>query len=350
MNGIATMLSRCMFFANHTFIFYVPEINLRMKPCMLFSLLFFLSATVSSSQEMKDTTTQVSKVGFVSHQYENDVFQGTDNYYTQGVHYELVFPYLRKSPTTTLLLGFRKDARKYYGVSLIQECYTPSTIKSDFLRIGDRPYAAVLFAGSFLVSNDELHKQRLKSELDLGLTGHCALCDDEQKIIHRAIESPQPKGWDYQIRQDIVVDYSLGYDKGMVNSKYFDVLLQSKVETGTLYDRIELGAMIRTGKMYSYFQSFGPGENGRHLSLYAFMRGWVRGVVYDATMEGGVFDRNTVYVIESQDIERVVCGFQYGVCFQYRKVGLEYSNVFITPEFRNGMSHAWGHLTIAVAF
>jgi len=323
-----------------------------MKTLLLFLVLFNLSATISFGQDSLSRHNKVSAVRFISHDYDNDVFTNTDYYYTQGVRYELVFPYLQNSSVHFVLPGFRHLSVNYYGVTWEQKCYTPTSLKSDTVLRGDRPYASVLYSGRFRVSNDELHHQRMKTEIDLGLTGHCALCDDEQKAIHRALVDQQPLGWGTQIRQDLILNYSIAYDKGVVNTKYVQCVLQGKVDVGSLYDRAIAGGMIRAGKMCSYFSLYGPGENeaSKKVLCYGFIKGWVQGVGYDATLQGGLFDRNNVYVISDKNVERLVYGYQYGIVFSYRKLSLQYALVHITPEFSSGRVHAWGHINISVAF
>jgi lipid A 3-O-deacylase len=314
-------------------------------------LLFMSFLQILSAQTEESKPSRLSSARFVAEDYENDVFNETDNYYTQGIRFELVLPYLHISSVGHALLRLRKNAVQYFGASLVQECYTPSTIRHEGLFVGDRPYAAVGYTGRYLVSNDEVNKQRLKSEIDFGLIGPCAVCEEEQKAIHRALVDPQPVGWEHQIRQDVIFSYSVAYDKGLLHCKYADLILQGKLTAGTLYDKAEAGGMIRAGKMVSYFSAISPGENeeSRKFSFYGFLRGWVQGVGYDATMQGGFFDRNNDYTITNSNIEGLVYGYQYGLSCSWKKLSLQYSKVLITPEFRDGTSHGWGRITITVA-
>ncbi len=323
-----------------------------MRLYLIVLIALLLAEVDGNAQDSVRKPNELSAFRYISHDYDNDVFTNTDIYYTQGIRYELVFPALRKNPLSHALLGFRKNSVRHYGITLDQKCYTPTHLRSDSILHGDRPYASVLFAGAFLTSNDEANKQRLKSELDLGVTGHCALCDDEQKAIHRVLVDPIPQGWGYQIGQDVVINYSLTYDKGIINAKYVNFILEGKAEAGTLNDEVTAAGLFRLGKMYSYFSAIRAGENAeaKKFSFYGFARAWVEGVGYNATLQGGVFDQGSVYTIPNRDVERLVYGYQYGLIFSYKKLGLEYSLIHITPEFRTGMMHAWGKINITVAF
>ncbi|HEV7232505.1 MAG TPA: lipid A-modifier LpxR family protein [Bacteroidia bacterium] len=308
-----------------------------------------LIGNAAHSQQADSATSRVSQTGFISHRYDNDFFSATDIYYTQGIRYELVLPVFTKSPLTSVLIRLSQGVL-YNGITVEQDCFTPSSIRRDTVFTGDRPFAAVAFAGEFLVSNDNIHKQKLTSEVDIGAMGPCAKCEEEQKGIHRMLVNIQPLGWQFQIRQDLVLTYSLSYDKALLSKKYIELMMQSNLTAGTLYDKAWAGLQIRSGKMCSWFEVFGPGETEetKKWQLWGFASGRIQSTAYDATMQGGMFDRNNIYTM--QHIQNGVCYAQYGIVFAWKKFSLEYSKILITPEFKGGMAHGWGHCDIRVAF
>jgi lipid A 3-O-deacylase len=315
-------------------------------------LLLYALTGVTYAQSADSLPGTVSSIRFFRHIYENDFFDNTDMYYTQGLRYELFLPVFRKSPLSHLLIGFKRNAVKYYSISLNQDCYTPSSIRRDTLFTGDRPFAAALYVGSSLISNDANNKQRLSSELDLGVLGPCAKCEEEQKAIHRALVNIQPLGWQFQEKTDVLIDYSVMYEKGLVTKKYLEFILQGKGIIGSIYDYLNAGAMLRTGKMTGYFNALGPGETeeSQKLQIYGYIKGYAQIVGYNASMQGGLFDRESVYTLPAQSIERVIWCFQYGAVVSWKHLSFELSNVEITPEFKNGMAHAWGHVNVTLAF
>jgi len=321
---------------------------------MKFSSLFFsiCFAAVLHGQTSDTSGSKVSSTRFFRHIYENDFFDNTDMYYTQGLRYELFLPAFRKFPLSYALFGLKNNAIKYYSLSLNQDCYTPSSIRRDTIFTGDRPFAGVVFLGSSLISNDDKNKQRLTSEIDIGGLGPCAQCEEEQKAIHRALVNIQPLGWQFQEKGDVLLDYSVFYEKGIVNQKYLEFILQGKGMIGTVYDYINTGAMLRMGKMDGYFKSFGPGESkeSKKLQIWCFAKGYSQFVGYNASMQGGLFDRGSVYTVAPENIDRAVLYFQYGAVISWKHLSIEMSNVEISQEFRNGMTHAWGHVNVTVAF
>ena len=82
---------------------------------------------------------------------DNDYFSATDYYYTQGYNFELTSPWLRKNPLNPLFKKLKKSDQKY-GLSIEHMGYTPTSISSDAILYGNRPFAAAIMLKSFLVS------------------------------------------------------------------------------------------------------------------------------------------------------------------------------------------------------
>ena len=120
------------------------------------------------------------KIGF-----DNDIFDYTDQFYTNGLRIEYVAPAISDNPVKHILLPYWGKAKNHYGLSVVQNLYTPSTTKVDGILHGDRPYAAYLYFGSFKVTNDEMHHFRQTSELDLGVIGKQSLGEAVQYRFHK---------------------------------------------------------------------------------------------------------------------------------------------------------------------
>ena len=144
--------------------------------------------------------------------YENDVFQAIDEYYTQGVHIEIVSPGLKKNPLTKLLLlpGF---SIKKYGLGIEHDGYTPSSISYDNILFGDRPFAACLALKSFAIAIDPVHKQRFSTTLTTGVIGGAAGAKEMQVSIHRWLNNVTPHGWQFQLHDDAIFNYQIDYEK-----------------------------------------------------------------------------------------------------------------------------------------
>lgn len=307
-------------------------------------LLLLLSLYGFDASAQHDTA-RISRNEFSKLNYENDYFTGTDIYYTQGIKLELVFPFLRYSPIM-FLLPHLSNSTVQYGINFDQDCFTPTSITVDSIQKGDRPYSGYIYLGHVKTSAQEDKKQKMEAEADVGTLGKCAVCEQEQKMIHRWINDRQPDGWKYQTASEVMVNYRLKYEKGILNDTSIDIRGYGQVEAGNIYDNAIIGGTLRLGKMQSYF----AGDRTRKLQLYAFLDGWAEGIGYNATLQGGLFSTGNPYTLSYNTIDHFVLGYTYGICLSYKSVSLEYSSTHITHEILNGLYHGWGHIGIAGYF
>ena len=309
-------------------------------------LAFFVLVLAGNASAQHDSaTSSVSHNGFIKINYENDYFSGTDIYYTQGIKFEFAFPWLRYSPFM-LLLPKLPNSVTQYELTAVQDCFTPTSITVDTIQKGDRPYAGYIYLGHEKISANEAKEEKLTSELDLGMLGSCAECEEEQQAIHRAISDRQPLGWQYQIAQGAMVNYKLLYEKGIMRDSTIDISGYGGINAGNVYDNGIVGGKLRMGKMQHYF----AGNRTRKLQLYAFLEGWMEGVAYNATLQGLLFTDNSVYTLSRNNIDPIVLGYTYGICLSYKSISLEYTTTHITYEIVNSRYHGWGHIGIAGYF
>jgi lipid A 3-O-deacylase len=140
--------------------------------------------------------------GAFSFYLENDVFAGTDRYYTHGVKLTWISPYKTASRSDPL-------ARSAISLSIGQNIYTPYDIEREDLIEDDRPYAGILF---FTLA---LHRKRNQTmdtfELLLGIVGPGSLAAKMQRFIHSLYRGTRPQGWPHQLKNEVVFD--LVFDK-----------------------------------------------------------------------------------------------------------------------------------------
>src|SRR5665213_857032 len=248
------------------------------------TVLFLLLAANAFAQDT------VSSNKFIRLTYENDYFTTTDEYYTQGIKLEGVAPGLRYSPIMWLLPTL-SHATVQYGLVAAQDCFTPTSISSNTILQGDRPFAGYIYLGHYKISADYSKKQMLTTEIDAGAIGPCAECEEEQKAIHHLPGNTQPVGWQYQIASGALVDYKVRYEKAIFADTAVDVDAVGQLTAGTVYDNVLLGITMHAGKMQSYFLT----DRTHKLQLYAIVKGWVQGVAYDGTLQGDLFTHNSIY-------------------------------------------------------
>ncbi|MBU1822523.1 MAG: lipid A deacylase LpxR family protein [Bacteroidetes bacterium] len=286
---------------------------------------------------------------YVRFHYDND-FLGpakTDYYYTQGYSLEVAHPVLRYNPLTKLLIRFKSQA-PVYGLTFEHYGFTPTSIQSNSILVGDRPFAGVILLKSFVISVDTLRRQRLSAVLSTGMIGPAAFAGRMQSTIHRWSGDRKPSGWQYQIGNDVVLNYELYHEKELLNLRGAAMLTSNLLlRAGTLSDKIQGGLTLTAGRFASPFASRTP----RHRTqLYAYVQPLANLIGYDATLQGGLFNQNNPYTLPASALNRVTFQANYGVVGRIGKFYAEYYRSYLSAEFKTGRSHRWGGLKVGVSF
>jgi lipid A 3-O-deacylase len=301
-------------------------------------ILVMLSFTLFKAEAQRDTSAGAT---FLDLRYNNDTFTFTDIYYTHGFRLAYANPSFGKLFTRHLLLRMRSSSTNTYGLALVQDVFTPSSITRRSILYGDRPYAAYVYAGHFLISGNAAKKVRVSSELDAGILGPLAFGYEVQAGYHRLIHDKHPEGWNSQVKNDPVLNYTVSVDKGLLTAgKVSDLTVIGGINAGTLYDNASAGAMIRLGKLLPGFEDHSGARSA--WQSYLFVRGEARVVGYNATLQGGVFDHSNVYTVPAKFIKRDVYSSSAGLLISWRNIELEHSYQYLSPELRTGMEHRWG--------
>jgi lipid A 3-O-deacylase len=289
--------------------------------------------------------------------FDNDILDNTDRFYTNGIRFDFISPVFQRFPLNLLMVPYWRNATNYYGISLVQNMYTPSTTKIGGILYGDRPYAAYLYLKNFKITNDYMHRFRQTSGIDLGVIGPSSMGDFVQKSFHNNVPTnSEPLGWEYQIRNDLVLDYSLSYEKGIVHGRNLEVNISGMGTLGTLYTNIGGGIMVRTGVFNPYFLNLGiekwseSHKQGLHRTqLYFSLKSNFNFVGYDATLEGGVFNTTSSYTIGYNSVTRFVYQGSASITFAYGGFEFNLEQVLLSPEFHNGWWHKWVHIGLTIA-
>jgi len=279
--------------------------------------------------------------------YDNDYFSGTDENYTQGYSYELVAPFLEKNPVNYLFLIPRKSKAKY-GLAIEHIGFTAPVIGSPEIQFGERPFAAAIMLKSFIITTDTLAKSRLASSLSLGLIGPGAFGKEMQVGIHKITGNTIPQGWRNQIKNDVVINYEIAYEKQLFKAgDYISLQSNTAARVGTLFTNASLGLNTNIGLINS---AFSTNKKSSKFQLYGYSQVLGNIIGYDATLQGGVFNHDSPYTISSEEITRFTGQFNYGFVLKTKTLYFEYSRTVLTREFDTGSPTKWGGIRIGFKF
>ncbi|MGB7395109.1 MAG: lipid A deacylase LpxR family protein, partial [Pricia sp.] len=217
-------------------------------------LILFLPIT-AAAQKIDHTASfrDISSDSYFRFNYDNDFFAASDKDYTQGYNLELVASALEKNPLNILFLEPGGSFSKY-GLSIEHLGFTPRQYQLPEIQLGDRPFVAAIMLKSFLVATDTIKKSRVTSSFSLGIIGPGAFGKEMQTGIHKLTGNKIPLGWRNQIKNDVVLNYRLVYEKNLWSyNDLFSLNPVAHVQLGTLFTHISTGISSSLGLINSPF-------------------------------------------------------------------------------------------------
>jgi hypothetical protein len=300
----------------------------------MLSCFLVLQVPLSAQQETYQRSFSVA--------FENDMFNKMDWYYTGGLQFLLYHPRLQRSPIDRLLLPFKGSAADltWHGLALRQELYTPRDLQDDTIRSGDHPYAATLTLSQQRVVNRPGSGTRFTSRLRVGVLGPAALGFNAQDIIHRITPSKPPQGWDYQVRNDVIINYDFRLDQEIFRDDITILGVRGGGRLGTLHTDFSGGLWYRMQTGQPYFDRLGP-DPAVSSDLYFQFEGSGRFVVYDATLQGGLFNKTSPYIIPGESVSRFVGEIKAAFVLEIRGHQLALYQHLTTARFSGSNAHGW---------
>ncbi|RFF32047.1 lipid A deacylase LpxR family protein [Wenzhouxiangella sediminis] len=273
-------------------------------------------------------------------EYENDIFANEDRYYTNGIRLSRVGQ-VRTPPSWLADVARRfpgvDDADVLpYRLSISHNLYTPRSIEQPQYPPDDRPYAAWLNVQFATGTASERGADRV--HVGLGIVGPLAFGEEIQKAVHSAMGSPEPVGWDSQIRNEPTLQ--LGYDRfrrfielGEDDAPGFDATWTAGSMIGNAHTHLSAGGFFRIG--HNLPRGYGPPRITPAISGAGYFMP-TRGPAW--YLYGGVEGRR---VFRDMFIEGNTFGGVEGVS-RKRHVGEVFGGfVYTRGPFRFAYTHVW---------
>ena len=277
----------------------------------------------------------------------NDLYQRTDRYYTGGFVLRYTAPGLARAPLRHLLPVLPGAARHTYGVESVLDVFTPAETHITEIQRDDRPYAGYWYAGQFVQSDQPGRGISLRTAVHLGVLGPPAAAGRVQTAIHRVVDCALPAGWGHQVGADLVVDYQVQLRKRLLAvGRVLEAGTLAEVRIGTLYDQLRTGATVRFGK-WQPRRGTAPGR-GKPFRWSGSWEGRLTGVGYNATLQGGVFNRSSPHTLGPERINRLVWEQTAGAVVGWGNVVFAFGQTWLGREFRGGKPHCWNSLTFRI--
>lgn len=313
-------------------------------------LLAFSSMVSATEVETPGTLEGVSEdiISWAKFSFENDAFSilnKSDDGYSNGLLFfwgksdynnfsSIKIPnWMRTiSDWTYINQGADKQYSLSYGIS--QLIYTPNELEESALIEEDRPYAGILLWDAKIRSYANNKANSLG--LSLGVVGPASLAEQSQTIIHKLIGATIPKGWDNQIKNELLLriegeHIERFYVHSFSDYLSFDASSYSALGIGNLRSDIGTGLTMRFGNILDKtYATINPNSNNAMSGIKSTTNDKVYWQLFntiyasymfnDITLTGNTFtDSHSVDMIHEQ------IRFSFGSSILYHNWGATFS-------------------------
>lgn len=264
--------------------------------------------------------------------FDNDLYTSTvnDKYYTNGFEF-----YFRRLQTDNL------NSKTILEYKLGQKIYNPFAIRVTIIERTDRPFAGYLYAS---VGKNTFYKNGtvFKKSIQIGYVGPNSFGEEVQELFHNTFGYKKVLGWENQIQNALAIQGNLFYAERMnMLSKIHntDFHWTSELDVGTILNGITTGPLMRIGikkpitKMQnSVFLGGGlthQNEEEKRKELFLYIQPQINFQLYDATIQGSIFDNNSPVV---RNVTFLRFKVQTGVVFKNENWSFSYNIIYKTKE------------------
>lgn len=316
----------------------------------------------------------VAQLNFVRIHESNDIFSADNNdrYFTQGLKMEVMSNTLsrlyKRSFIDKIIIQPVADTAfaNHASLSFLQEFYTPSDKTVDTIIKNDRPFAGVMYLSWRNIFVNMADQYRITTDFSIGVLGPSALGKEMQDGVHLLFSKHNADtnilGWNYQLRNDLYLNYLLKYEKVMIDTKILQTSYIYQFDLGTIYNDFGFGAHAQVGLFTSYFdQNLGyvsRKDKGsfrlfKHVQAYLFFNPVVKLVLWNSLLQGGVIGNmqgTEPHTLSENDISRLVVDGSYGATFVLGRFNVQLIQYFKSKEFEKGYNHRYGNIAITYSW
>ena len=309
-----------------------------------------ITSAAAFGQRVENTSSyrNIGAERYIRLNYENDFFALSDEYYTQGVNLEFVAPAFKNFLLSKALFQ-NKNLPSRTGIAIEHQGFTPSNILTGEVLQNDRPYSSSLMFKTFSIVSNSYTNHRLVTQLSLGVIGPWAMGKEIQIALHEKINPDKvPQGWKNQVHNDVILNYQIDYEQGLWVKRNFIVTAKGGARAGTYLTRLNSSFTLMGGYFDNPFEF--ANTRSKNFQIYLYAEPQLNLIVYDATLQGGLFNDRNPYTLDRDEISRLVFQQNAGLVIKLKAFTLEYTQTVMTREFKTGTPHSWGSVRAAFSF
>jgi lipid A 3-O-deacylase len=317
---------------------------------------------VTSPAFAAEERTEEDDKGIFNVVWENDIFAGSDRDYTNGIRFAWLSSEENMpdwAQTVARALPLAGEGNKRISIAAGQSMFAPQDITLATPAANDHPYAGWLYGSVGMVS--DTGKTLDNVMLTLGVVGPLSFAEQTQKFVHRLTDSPQPRGWGNQLKNEpgIILTYERKW-RALAEFSPFglgaDITPHVGVNLGNVNTDAAAGVTLRLG--YDLPADYGPPRIRPSLPGSDFFiptqewGGYLFTTLGERAVARNIFlDGNTFRDSPQVDKEYLVSSLQVGAALTFGETRLSYTHVFMTREYTTQPEASqFGALTLSHRF
>lgn len=243
----------------------------------------------------------------VSLQVDNDLYFGTDKYYSSGI----ILGY-GKVLENGFLFRPNNQSTVQLQLELGHKIFTPGDIDATNNLFFDRPFAGWLYGEASLKKASE--KSILKLGLEIGATGNASFGEDIQVWYHRVLGIEEKPSWFNQIPGELMANFKPGlvYSEIINDMTYLDLITESSLGTKDFFAEQWIGITTGSRNNLPTSSAFGLMGTTSQREFYFFGRAGLRWVGHDSFLEGSWLNDNARFTVDAKTfIFKINAGVHY---------------------------------------
>ncbi len=313
-----------------------------LKISLFLSVYLLLPMQLTAGDEM-----QAEALSFLRIRWANDIVYQTDYYFTNGLEVAWFSNRLHNDFWSKLHFGYSSDEQRLISFSLKQDIFTPRNVNARDIQYADRPYASYLLLANEQTVINTLQRYKRRTVLQAGVIGSLSGGEQVQNGIHELLPASKPVGgWQYQLATDVALSYGLHLEKAAFWSKYFRINTKVGGVLGIPYTDASGAVSFEIGQMpqtYGYPLLI----TGSQWFYYLRSEARLEYRLYDATIQGGLFQKGNPHTLNSITAFRYILG--NSVIIGRKDFQVEFGHRWKSPEFNGARPHGYGYIAVQFA-
>jgi len=303
------------------------------------------------------TFSQVESVNSYTREFsltiDNDILFFNDWYYSAG--HELVYRRLVK-PESSIHQFFNQQnavsSKILIAFTYGNKIFTPRETSARITQKMDRPYAGWNYGG-FSITRLKGLSTISHLEAEVGVVGEISGMGQIQSWWHQRVGFPEPRGWNTQISNEVVLNINYQLSKSIKVAPEIDFVFTSGVFGGTGLNKLSQDFTVRLINFNPLTQStwfdgrLGYNGTDNKEEIFLFINYGIDYIISNIFLEGSLFDNPSPFIVSA---ETWVLRRSFGLMHSRDRSSFAFEVNNSSREVENGNRHGYARIAYSLRF